>query len=105
MNETHTFSPNIVNQLVLTGNYYSAPFQNTNNYESVAPSTIIFESGDMGNTTYGGINYDFPQGRRVAGYQIIDDVSWAKGRHSMHFGYNFRRDNITDIQGVRDDHS
>ena len=101
MNETHTFSPNIVNQLVLTGNYYSAPFQNTNNYESVAPSTIIFESGDMANTTYGGINFDFPQGRRVSGYQIIDDVSWAKGRHSMHFGYNFRRDNITDIQGVR----
>jgi hypothetical protein len=100
MNETHTFSPNIVNQLVLTGNYYSAPFENTNNFTPVAPSTIIFESGDLGNTTYGGINYDFPQGRRVAGYQIIDDVSWAKGRHSMHFGYNFRRDNITDIQGV-----
>jgi Carboxypeptidase regulatory-like domain len=100
MNETHTFSPNIVNQLVLTGNYYSAPFQNTNNFTPVAPSTIIFESGDLANTTYGGINYDFPQGRRVSGYQIIDDVSWAKGRHSMHFGYNFRRDNITDIQGV-----
>jgi Carboxypeptidase regulatory-like domain len=101
MNETHTFSPNIVNQLVVTGNYYSAPFQNNNNYLPVAPSTIIFESGDMGNTTYGGINFDFPQGRRVAGYQIIDDVSWTKGRNSIHFGYNFRRDNITDIQGIR----
>jgi hypothetical protein len=100
MNETHTFSPNIVNQLVLTGNYYSAPFLNSNNYESVAPATIFFESGDLGNTQYGGINYDFPQGRRVAGYQIIDDVSYTKGRHNMHFGYNFRRDNITDIQGI-----
>jgi Carboxypeptidase regulatory-like domain len=100
MNETHTFSPNIVNQLVLTGNYYSAPFENSNNFTPVAPSTIIFESGDLGNTNYGGINFDFPQGRRVAGYQIIDDLSYTKGRHSMHFGYNFRRDNITDIQGV-----
>jgi hypothetical protein len=100
MNETHTFSPNIVNQLVITGNYYSAPFLNSNNYESVAPSTVIFQSGDLANTNYGGINYDFPQGRRVAGYQVIDDVSYTKGRHSMHFGYNFRRDNITDIQGV-----
>jgi hypothetical protein len=100
MSETHTFSPNIVNQLVLTGNYYSAPFANTNNYESVAPTTIIFITGDMSNTHYGGINYDFPQGRRVAGYQIIDDANWSKGRHSIHFGYNFRRDNITDIQGV-----
>jgi hypothetical protein len=100
MNETHTFSPNLVNQLVLTGNYYSAPFLNSNNFTPVAPSTIIFESGDLANTNYGGINFDFPQGRRVAGYQIIDDVSYTKGRHSMHFGYNFRRDNITDIQGV-----
>jgi hypothetical protein len=100
MNETHTFSPNIVNQLVLTGNYYSAPFLNSNNFTPVAPSTIIFESGDLANTNYGGENYDFPQGRRVAGYQIIDDISYTKGRHSMHFGYNFRRDNITDIQGV-----
>ena len=100
MNETHTFSPNIVNQLVITGNYYSAPFQNNNNYLPVAPSTLIFVSGDMSNTNYGGINYDFPQGRRVAGYQIIDDLSYTRGRNTMRFGYNFRRDNITDIQGV-----
>jgi hypothetical protein len=100
MNETHTFSPNIVNQLVITGNYYSAPFLNSNNFTPVAPSTIIFQSGDLANTNYGGENYNFPQGRRVAGYQIIDDVSYTKGRNSMHFGYNFRRDNITDIQGV-----
>jgi hypothetical protein len=100
MNETHTFSPNLTNQLVITGNYYSAPFLNSNNYEPVAPSTIFFDSGDLANTTYGGINYDFPQGRRVAGYQVIDDVSYTKGRNTMHFGYNFRRDNITDIQGV-----
>jgi Carboxypeptidase regulatory-like domain len=100
MNETHTFSANIVNQLVLTGNYYSAPFQNNNNYLSVAPSSIAFLTGDLGNTMYGGINYDFPQGRRVAGYQIIDDVNYTKGRNTLRLGYNFRRDNITDIQGV-----
>jgi hypothetical protein len=100
MSETHNFSPNLVNQLVLTGNYYSAPFQNTNNYGSVAPTTMIFITGDLSNTNYGGINYNFPQGRRVAGYQVIDDVNYTKGRHSLHFGYNFRRDNITDIQGV-----
>jgi hypothetical protein len=100
MNETHTFSPNIVNQLVLTGNYYSAPFQNTNNYTPVLPTNVIWVSGDLSNTNYGGINYDFPQGRRVAGYQIIDDISYTKGRNTLRLGYNFRRDNITDIQGV-----
>ena len=100
LNETHSFSPNFINQLVLTGNYYSAPFLNSNNYTPVAPSTIIFITGDLQNTSYGGENYAFPQGRRVAGYQIIDDVNYTKGRNTLHFGYNLRRDNITDIQGV-----
>ena len=103
MNETHTFSTNLTNQLVLTGNYYSAPFQNNNNpatLASSAPSTVIFISGDIGNQYYGGIDYDFPQGRRVAGYQVIDDLSYTKGKNTLRLGYNFRRDNITDIQGV-----
>ncbi len=95
VNETHTFSPNLTNQLVFTGNYYSAPFQNTNNYLPVAPFELIFEDGDLANTIYGGDDAAFPQGRRVAGYQVIDDVSYTKGRNNLRFGYNFRRDNIT----------
>ena len=104
MSETHQFTTSLVNQLVLTGNYYSAPFQNTNNYSAAAPLTIIFISGELGNSDngneyYGGLNYAFPQGRRVSGYQVIDDVNYTKGRNTLRFGYNFRRDNITDYQG------
>jgi hypothetical protein len=100
VNETHTFSPNLVNQLVFTGNYYSAPFQNTNNYQSVAPFTAIFIDGDLGNNYYGGIDYDFPQGRRVSGYQVIDDLNYTKGRNTLRFGYNIRRDNVSDLPQV-----
>ncbi len=100
INETHTFTPNFTNQLVVTGNYYSAPFQNSNNYLPVAPSTIFFINGDLANTAYGGDDYAFPQGRRVSGYQVIDDVSFTRGRNTVHFGYNIRRDNISDLQGV-----
>lgn len=101
LNETHNFTPNFVNQLVLAGTYYSAVFQNTNNYSPVAPSTILFQSGDMGNfgPYYGGDDYAFPQGRRVAGYQIIDDVSYTRGRNTIRWGFNMRRDNVTDVQG------
>jgi hypothetical protein len=95
--EIHNFTNNFVNQLVVTGNYYSAPFQNSNNYKPVAPFTFAFIDGDLANSTYGGIDYAFPQGRRVAGYQVIDDISYSKGRNSLHFGYNIRRDNISDI--------
>ncbi len=100
MNETHTFTPNFTNQLVVTGNYYSAPFQNSNNFSPVAPSTILFITGDLGNTAYGGEDYAFPQGRRVSGYQVIDDVTYNKGRNTVRFGYNIRRDNVSDLQGV-----
>ncbi|MGI4830196.1 MAG: carboxypeptidase regulatory-like domain-containing protein [Janthinobacterium lividum] len=104
MNETHSFTPNLINQLIVTGNYYSAPFQNSNNFTPVAPSTIIFTDGDLANSNnggeyYGGEDYAFPQGRRVSGYQVIDDVSYTKGRNTIRWGYNFRRDNITDLQG------
>jgi hypothetical protein len=101
INETHSFTPNLVNQLVVTGNYYSAPFKNANPVAAVAaaaPSTFAFISGDTSSigATYGGIDYAFPEGRNVAGYQVIDDISWTKGRNTLRGGYNIRRDNITD---------
>jgi hypothetical protein len=104
INETHTFTPNLTNQLVIAGNYYSAPFQNTHtDYVSKAPFTFIFINGDLGAGAdyYGGIDYAFPQGRRVSGYQIIDDVTYNKGRSTLRFGYNFRRDNVTDLDQNR----
>ncbi len=80
MSETHLFTPNLTNQLVVTGNYYSAPFQNSNPTAAVqaaAPSTVEFENGGLSSSSdyYGGENYAFPQGRRVAGYQVIDDLN------------------------------
>lgn len=102
-NETHTFSNNLVNQLVFTGNYYSAPFTNNQNYSSIAPFTFVFIDGDLGASTdyYGGDDYAFPQGRRVSGYQVIDDVSYTKGRNTLRVGFNFRRDNVTDLPQTR----
>jgi hypothetical protein len=99
INETHTFTQNLTNQLVITGNYYSAPFRNANPQAAViaaAPSTFEFLSGDNTGTLYGGEDYAFPEGRNVAGYQVIDDISWTKGRNTLRGGYNIRRDNITD---------
>ena len=88
MSETHLFTPNLTNQLVVTGNYYSAPFQNSNPTAAVqaaAPSTVEVQNGGLSSSSvfYGGINYAFPQGRRVAGYQVIDDLNWTKGRHTL----------------------
>ena len=39
----------------------------------------------------GGEVYRYPSGRNVAQYQLVDDVSWTKGKHGLKFGVNFRR--------------
>ena len=38
----------------------------------------------------------FPQGRNVTQWQLIDDVSVARGNHAFKMGMNFRRDDISD---------
>ena len=91
----HVFSPNATNQLVYAGSYYRAIF--TQQDPSVFPYSIIstgFNLGDpSGITSYA---FDFPQGRNVTQYQIIDDFSLTKGVHALKFGANFRRYDITD---------
>src|ERR1051326_6550488 len=39
---------------------------------------------------------DWPQGRNVTQYQIIDDFSKVLGTHNFKFGANFRRNDVTD---------
>jgi len=96
LNETHTFSPNIVNQFVFAATYYRAIFTNTNLAASkeLVPYTIQWSNGAF--NTLGGLNYVWPQGRNVTGYQFIDDLSWNRGKNSFKFGYSFRRDDVTD---------
>jgi hypothetical protein len=102
LSETHTFSPNITNQFVFASIYYRAIFTNTNAAaaSAIAPFSIIFTSGDLAtntlNSTPGGEDYAFPQGRNVTGYQFIDDLSIVRGKHTLKTGFSMRRDDVTD---------
>jgi hypothetical protein len=107
LNETHSFSPNITNQFIFAAAYYRAIFTNTNQAaaNAIVPFGYIFLDGGLASNTNsalpysgvpGGLNWDFPQGRNVTGYQFIDDLSWTHGAHTLRFGYSFRRDDITD---------
>jgi hypothetical protein len=92
----HVFSPNVTNQLVYAGSYYRAIF--TQNDPSVFPYSVISTGFNLGtpplNLTSNAFN--FPQGRNVTQYQVVDDISWIKGAHSLKFGGNFRRYDVTD---------
>lgn len=95
-NETHTFGAAAVNQFIASLQYYSAIFTANNLSKSLAtfPTTLDFAGGALANL--GGINYFWPQGRNVTGYQFIDDFSWTRGNHNLKFGVNFHRDDISD---------
>lgn len=96
MEETHTFSPNLVNQFLLAGAWYSAYFVNQDPATELStfPYTLEFAAGDFSNL--GGINYVFPQGRDVTQYQVNDDVSYTHGKHNLSFGFIFKRNDVTD---------
>ena len=108
LNWTHTFTPRITNQFLFDASYYRAIFTNTN-ARALAASPVPFvlipegfaSGGDWdanvnSSSWVGGANYAFPQGRNVTGYQFNDDLSWVRGKHTIKFGYTFRRDDITD---------
>jgi len=40
----------------------------------------------------------FPQGRNVEQWQLVDDLSVARGAHNFKMGVNFRRDDVSDYR-------
>jgi len=102
LNYTHTFSPNVVNNFIGSVLYYSAIFGSPDLQKGLATFPYIVTSADSSLTALGvgGSDYPlafyFPQGRKVTQWQLVDDVSWSKGRHNLKFGANFRRDDVSD---------
>ena len=98
--ETHTFSPNIVNEGRIGFNRIHITFApafggdpaSTIGLDSPASVGIPqFTISDIG-LTMGGPNGE-PQGRGDTTYVISDTLSWLKGKHSFHFGTELRRFN------------
>ena len=96
LQETHTFSPNLINQFGFSTIWYAAIFVNTNPTAAAAlmPYSMSFEDNSF--TTLGGLLNEFPAGRNVTQYQFNDDVSWTKGKQTWKFGFTMKRDDTTD---------
>ncbi len=91
---SHVFSPNATNNFVYAGSYYRAIFTQTDGANTVFPETAYL--APLGYTNMGGDLFAFPQGRNVTQYQFVDDFSLTKGNHSLKFGANYRRYDLTD---------
>jgi hypothetical protein len=113
MNDTYTFSPNVVNQFIVGALYYSSIFGPPNIPAALAASPTEFnQSSDGGTnslagvgqfsffsagTTLGAIWDDFPGGTNGTQYQVVDALSWLKGNHNFKFGVDFVHYDLTDV--------
>ena len=97
ISETHTFSSTVVNQLILTGQYYSTRFGPPDYAAVVAVFPTVIRFGGARFSQIGGRGYQWPQGRNVTQYQLIDDLSWTRGVHNLKFGVNFHRADMSDL--------
>src|SRR3954467_155979 len=97
LQETHQVGANAVNQFIVAGSWYSAIFgpPSISKAQALVPYQLAFSGGEF--STPGSANYGtWPQGRNVTQYQISDDFGWQSGNHSLKFGVNFRRNDLTD---------
>ena len=97
VSETHVFGPTKTNQFTATLSHYVAQFTAPNaaalfNYQQVFNEDASFYNF----TSPNGAAASFPQGRNITQYQFIDDFSWTHGNHTLKFGENFRRYDISD---------
>lgn len=96
LSETHVFGANAVNEFKLSGQWYSAFFDNPDRSAALAtfPTTLSFIGGF---SRLGGADFNFPQGRNVTQYQVVDDYALTKGKHTLKFGVNYHRNDVTDF--------
>ncbi len=95
---THIFSPSLVNQLNPGASWYSSIFEPNNYTQSLETFPIMLTPGSdsVPFTTIGGLNDTFPQGRKVTQWQINDNLTWTRGKHTWKLGINTRRLDISD---------
>ncbi|MGA8159615.1 MAG: TonB-dependent receptor [Acidobacteriaceae bacterium] len=95
---THVFSPTLVNQFNPGASWYSSIFE-PNNYAQVQqefPIVLASGSDSVPFTTIGGNDNTYPQGRKVTQWQINDNLTWTRGRHTWKFGINTRRLDVSN---------
>ncbi len=97
VNYTYVITPKLVNNFILNGNYYSAVTGPANFAVAQAglPVGFSFTDGGAGNNGLQASATTLPNGRLGQQLGIIDDLSWARGRHTLQFGINNRNNRIS----------
>jgi hypothetical protein len=96
LNETHTFGPSAINQLVVSSEWYAAPFNFLNPSAALAafPTSMYYANGLFSDID--ALGYAWPEGRNVTMAQLSDDFSKSHGRETFKFGVKYRTNYSTD---------
>ena len=95
---THLFTPNLVNQINPGASWYASIFE-PNDFAAVQqqfPIVLAAGSSNLPFTTIGGNDQTYPQGRKVTQWQVNDNLIWTLHRHTLKFGINTRRVDVSN---------
>ncbi len=89
ISELHSFQPNLNNELRLSFNRYNNDIQVPNfQYPGldIFPNVVVRDDLNLNI----GPNPNGPQATKQTTYQLVDNVSWVKGRHDLKVGVDLR---------------
>jgi hypothetical protein len=91
LSEFHNFTPNLINEARIGFNRFSQLYLAGNfTYQGLDSFPNIWLISDHGTMDIGP-NDNAPQSTIQNLYQLTDNVSWIKGRHSLKFGFDGRK--------------
>jgi hypothetical protein len=98
INYTYIITPTMVNNFIASGNWYSV-ITGVPNFQAalgLVPEGITISDGGANGGGFATISPALPTGRRGQQFQVIDDLSWTRGRHTIGLGINHRDNRVTD---------
>jgi hypothetical protein len=104
LNHSWVITPTLVNSFIGAASWYSAIFgvADFSKVQALMPERFTFSDGGSASGAFTGVGSGggqgtagFPNGRNVGQMQLIDDLSWTKGRHTFKTGFNYRFNKVT----------
>jgi len=97
LNYTYIISPTLVNSFIGGGSWYTAIFgvADFSKTQALLPERFTDADGGAQQGGFTSIGASLPNGRNVGQMELIDDLSWTKGKHTLKFGVNYRYNKVT----------
>jgi hypothetical protein len=95
---TYIITPTLVNTFTGQSSWYTAIFgvQDFGGTQQAIPVRLSVTDGGANGGRFAALGAGFPTGRNVGQAQLIDDLSWLKGSHTIKAGVNYRYNKVTD---------